>query len=89
MKNKIDQVKDAIEIEIRKDLREEASELILIAPENRLDELLQLHKDDKGNIFCLCLDSIKYNLWKAGTIKKEDYPSFGEPFITNTEEYGI
>lgn len=78
--NKLKLVLEAIKIQMRDDICEEAFELCSIAPENRLDELLEFHGEDNGNIFCLCLDSIKYDLCKVGIIPKEQFPSFGSPF---------
>jgi hypothetical protein len=78
--DKLKLVKRAINIQLRKDIRQEAFVMCVLAPEDRLDELLELHKADNGNIFCLCLDSIKYNLWKCGIITKDKFPNFGEPF---------
>jgi hypothetical protein len=78
--SKVKAVQKAIQKELRKDLWKEAKSLVEIAPENRLDELLGLHKADNGNIFCLALDSIKYDLLKARKITKKDFPSFGAPF---------
>jgi len=80
-KEKLKLVKKAIDIQLRKDVRKEAKELVLLASEEKVDELLKLHGDDNGNIFCICLDGIKYDLWKEGKLTKEQFPSFGEPFI--------
>lgn len=78
--DKLKLVKKAINIQLRKDIRQEAFVMCVIAPDDRLDELLELHAEDNGNIFCLCLDSIKYNLLKGGVITQEKFPSFGSPF---------
>jgi len=80
-KEKLKLVNKAIQKQIRKDLWLEAKGLVKLAPEKRLDELLELHKADNGNIFCLCLDSIKYDLWKENKVTKDDFPNFGDPFI--------
>ena len=80
-KEKLRLVNKAIDIQLRKDIRKEAKGLILLASEEKIDELLTLHAEDNGTIFCMCLDGIKYNLWKEGTVTKEQFPSFGEPFI--------
>lgn len=80
--DKLKAVNKAITIQIRKDLRKEAKEMVALAPEIMLDELLELHAKDNGNIFCLCLDVIKRDLVEAGTVKDTDFPSFGHPFDT-------
>lgn len=71
---------------INVDFREEALELIKLAPDYRLDELLNLYLDNNFNSFCSCLDIIKYDLYKDGKITKDDFPNFGEPFITFDNE---
>lgn len=78
--DKLKAVNKAIQIEVRKDLWKEAKALVVLAPKDKIDELLSLHKKDNGNIFCLCLDAIKYNLVKSGKIKKSEFPNFGMPF---------
>ena len=82
MKDKLRQVNKAIQKQVKKDLWKEAKGLVELAPEKKLDELIKLHEEDNGNIFCLCLDGIKFYLWKDKKIRKKDFPSFGEPFTS-------
>jgi len=71
----------AVKVQLAPEHIDEALGLVLLAPEDRLDELLRLHEENSGNIFCMCLDSIKYNLVKDGKITKDKFPNFGAPFI--------
>lgn len=79
-------IEEAINNIIDSKHREEALLLTTLAPEYRINELLQFHKDDNGNLFCACLDIIKFDLYKEGKIEKTDFPSFGEPFISFDDE---
>lgn len=67
---------------VAKEFREEALGLTNLAPKIRLNELIKFYKEDNGNLFCACLDIIKYDLYKEGKINRNDFPNFGEPFIS-------
>lgn len=67
---------------VAEEFREEALKLVNLAPKIRLDELIQFYKEGNGNLFCSCLDIIKYDLYKCDKIKITDFPNFGEPFIS-------
>ena len=79
----IEEVNKAIDVELRPDIRDEAKRLVSLANTGQLIELMMYHKADKGNIFCLCLDSIKDGLVKEGKITNDDYPSFGLAFLND------
>jgi hypothetical protein len=72
------EINKAIEIVIKKELRDEAIGLISYATNREIDYLLQLYHDDKGNIFCMEIDRLKYEMFKRGDITRDQYPSFGE-----------
>ena len=77
---KTKEVNKAIDVELAEQFRAEAKALALRGSNERIDELLELHRDNKGNIFCMCLDSIKYDLVKEGKITSNEFPNFGIPF---------
>ena len=83
MKEKLKQLNKAIQLQIKRELWKEAKQLVKLATEAQVDELLGLHAADNCNIFCLCLDGIKYELWKSGRVKKTQFPRFGQPFINH------
>ncbi len=80
MKEKLELVNKAIDIELREDIRSEAKEMVALAPEIMLNELLQYFIEGEDNLFCMCLDVIKRDLIAEGIIKDSDFPSFGHPF---------
>ena len=84
LKNK--NMEEAINNIIASEHREEALLLTSLAPEYRINELLQFYKDDDGNLFCACLDVIKFDLYKEGKIEKNEFPNFGEPFMSFDDE---
>ncbi len=79
----LEEVNKAIDVELHPKYRDEAKRLILLANTGQLIELMMYHKADKGNIFCLSLDSIKYDLVKEGKITNDDYPNFGLSFLND------
>jgi hypothetical protein len=71
----------AIKKEINKKYYLEAKEIVKLASDDERREFLKYFKEDKGNICCLVLDTIKRDLVAAGKMQQNDNDSFGKPMI--------
>jgi hypothetical protein len=71
----------AIKIEIAKEFRAEANEIIRLGSDEDRKEFMKYFREDKGNICCLVLDRIKADLVKAGKWTAEGMNAFGKPWI--------
>lgn len=78
MKNE-EQIKLIVKNLLREETRPEALDILSKASEGQLKEFLTYYQDDKGNICCMVLDSIKINLVKSGVIKMGENDWFGKP----------
>ena len=66
---------------VAKEFHEEAIEIIQMASEEERKEFLKYFDEDKGNICCLVLDTIKRNLISKGKLVGKDTDAFGKPFM--------
>lgn len=71
----------AIRSEIRKDLHQEAKDILSLTTDKNRDDFLQYHKEDKGNICCLVLDYAKRDLVKEKKMIQNDNDEFGKLLI--------
>jgi len=64
---------------LREECRPEALLILSKASEGQLKEFLTYYQEDKGNICCMVLDSIKIKLVESGQMEmgKDDW--FGKP----------
>lgn len=71
----------AIVVEIAKEFREEAKEIILLTTNDVRKEFLSYHVKDQGNICCLVIDTAKRDLIAEGKLVANDDDAFGKPFM--------
>ena len=64
------QIIKAVKYEIREECVEEALKILELSDNKSRDEFMAYHNDDKGNICCLILDKLKYELIKSGKMKE-------------------
>jgi len=85
MKNE-KQIKKIINDLIKKEARAEAILILSKASDTQMREFLTYYSEDKGNICCMVLDSIKVHLVKNGqmTMGEDDY--FGAPMW---DDFGV
>jgi hypothetical protein len=76
-----EEIKKAVQSEIRKDCWREAKTILSMTTDKNRDEFLQYHKEDNGNICCLVLDFAKMELVKEGVLEQKDTDKFGKPLI--------
>lgn len=62
---------------IREDARKEALEILSLSTEIELEKFINNYENDKGNICCLILDSIKDRLVKENKMKQNSSDAFG------------
>ena len=60
-------------------LEKEALEILSLATQKEVDEFIEYHDKDMGNICCLHLDFIKFRLVKEGKMNYDDSDGFGDP----------
>ena len=66
----MEELRKAVEIELREDCREEAIKILELGDDKDREDFLKYHKEDNGNICCLVLDFAKKKLIEA---KKWEY----------------
>jgi hypothetical protein len=76
-----EEIKKAVQSEIRKDCWHEAKTILSLTTDKNRDDFLQYHKEDKGNICCLVLDFAKQELVKEKKMIQNDNDNFGKPLI--------
>ena len=64
---------------IREECRPEALLILSKASEGQLKEFLTYYQEDKGNICCMVLDSIKIKLVESGQMEMGTDDWFGKP----------
>jgi len=74
------ELKKAVEIELRKNCREEAVGILELADEKDREDFLKYHKEDKGNLCCLVLDFAKKKLVEEGKMKQKEGDCFEDPY---------
>lgn len=74
MDNKIRKI---INVEIRKDAREEALSILDKATEVELDEFLSYYDRDIINVCCLIIDKVKMRLVDEGIMTMSENDNFG------------
>ena len=60
----------AVKYEIREDCVDDALKILELSGELGRAEFMNYHRQDKGNICCLVLDKLKYELIKAGKMEE-------------------
>ena len=75
-------IEKIINEEIAEAARNEALEIISLASDADIQEIINYYKSNNGNLICMHLDTIKYNLVKDGKLKQEPNDRFGKiPYI--------
>lgn len=74
----IDKIDTTINIEIAKQYRAEAKEILLLCNEKELKEYFGYIDIGSGNISCLVLDTIKIRLVKDNIMSQKDDDGFGK-----------
>ena len=80
MKNE-EQIKIILKNLLCKEARPEGLLILSKASEGQMKEFLTYYQEDKGNVCCLVLDSIKMKLVESGEMEMKDDDYFGKPFI--------
>lgn len=80
MKNE-EQIKTILKHLLRKEARPEALLILSKASEGQMKEFLSYYQEDKENVCCLVLDSIKMKLVESGEMEMKEDDYFGKPFI--------
>ena len=76
MKNDLEKIVNDL---IMEEARPEALEILENANDGQIKEFLTYYSEDKGNICCMVLDSIKMNLVEKGIMKMNEDDHFGKP----------
>jgi len=79
MEELIKKCNKAVNVEIRKESRAEAKEILFLATEKEQQEFIDYHEKDMGSICCLVLDKIKEDLVRVGKLILNKDDSFGHP----------
>jgi len=72
------ELRKAIRIEIRKDLRHEAEIILMLTTDKNREDFLQYHNEDKGNVCCMVLDYAKKQLVEEKKMIQNDNDGFGK-----------
>lgn len=80
MKNE-EQIKIILINLLCKEARSEALFILSKASEGQMKEFLTYYQEDKDNICCLVLDSIKMKLVESSEMEMNENDYFGKPFI--------
>lgn len=72
---------DAIDKTLRKDVRDEAKEILSLTTNEERKNFMNAFKTNKGNICCLILDFAKKDLVEAGKMIQKDEDAFGKWFL--------
>jgi hypothetical protein len=83
MKEIMPELKKAVNIELRKDCREEALRILELGDDKDREDFLKYHKEDKGNVCCLVLDYGKKKLIEAKKWEYNPDDCFNDPFKEN------
>lgn len=70
-------LQNAINKEIREDLRYEAMTILLLTTDENRMEFLKYHREDKGNLCCLVIDKAKEELVKEKKLTQNENDGFG------------
>ena len=60
----------AVKYEIREDCVEDALKILALTNDLGRAEFMDYHHQDKGNICCMVLDKLKYDLIKSGKMEE-------------------
>ena len=71
----------AVDIEIRKDARKEANQILKLTAKGMRLEFLYYHHKDQGNICCLVLDKAKEELVKNSIMVQGKDDNFGRSWF--------
>jgi hypothetical protein len=74
------ELKKVVQIEIRKDCREEAIRILELADEKDREDFLKYHRQDLGNLCCSVLDYAKKKLVEEGKIEQKEGDCFEDPY---------
>jgi len=72
------ELKDAVNYEIREDLRYEAELILIMTTDENRKDFMKYYKEDKGNICCLVLDFAKRELVEQKKMIQNDNDGFGK-----------
>jgi len=72
------ELKDAVNYEIREDLRYEAELILTMTTDENRKDFMKYHKQDNGNICCLVLDFAKRELVEQKKMIQNDNDGFGK-----------
>jgi len=75
-----EEIKAAINKELRKDCRQEALKILELGDDKDREDFLKYHRENKGNICCLVLDFAKKKLIEAGKWEYNPDDCFNDPF---------
>ena len=76
----------AVKYEIRKDCVDDALNILTLTNDLGRAEFMDYHRQDKGNICCMVLDKLKYNLIKEGKMKEGGCFDGWKVFINDEDE---
>ena len=71
----------AIDKTLRKDVRNEAKEILSLTTDEERKNFMSAFEADKGNICCLILDFAKKDLVEAGKMTQKEDDVFGKWFL--------
>ena len=77
----IEKCNKAIDIEIKKEAREEAKEIIRLTNDKQRNDFIKYHEKDQGNVCCLVLDNAKYELISTNKLTLKPDDNFGHPMF--------
>ena len=76
----MEELKKAVEIELREDCREEALKILELSDDKYREDFLEYHKKDQGNVCCLVLDYAKKKLIEDGKWEYNPDDYFNDPY---------
>ena len=75
-----EEIKKIIKEVIRKDLCKEAMEIMELADEEFVNDVIKHYEKNSFNIVCMAIEFAKYDLVKKGKMKYEPNDGFTSPF---------
>jgi hypothetical protein len=81
-----EEIVKAVKYEIREDCVEDALKILALTNELGRDEFMTYHFQDNGNICCMVLDKLKYNLIKEGKMEEGGCFDGWKVFINDEDE---
>jgi hypothetical protein len=72
------EIRTAVRIQLRKDCRREALNILELCDDKDRKDFLEKHYNNDGSICCLILDFAKKKLVDAGKMEQNDSDAFGK-----------